>query len=75
MTICLSLPISCLDQHKRTKCNWISDPNGATHEFPVQLTETPGRDSKLLFKATGNWGGGGLSEIFFFKTWYEVPGR
>ena len=30
---------------------------GKKDDFPVQLTEIPGKDSKLLFKATGNWGG------------------
>ncbi len=30
---------------------------GKKDEFPVQFTEIPGRDSKLLFKATGKWGG------------------
>lgn len=30
---------------------------GNKDKFPIQLTEIPGRDGKLLFKATWGWGG------------------
>lgn len=42
-------------------------------KFPVQLEKMSGRQGKLLFKAT--WDGDGQAEVFWFKTWYEVPAR